>query len=76
MEARASVPMPSPYDASYQVDDTSVKIHFAGEAFTKADIKDVYAFPGEWGVIDHAGVQVASVDAGGLTRSRALMPVV
>ena len=67
MQARASVPMPSPYGASYEVDDTSVKIHFAGDAFTKANLKDVYAFPGEWGVIDHAGVQVASVDSSGLT---------
>jgi len=67
MQARTTVPMQSPYDASYEVDDTSVKIHFAGEALTKADIKDVYAFPDEWGVIDHAGVQIASVDGGGLT---------
>ena len=67
MQARASVPSPSPYGARYEVDDKSVKIHFAGEGFAKANLKDVYAFPGEWGVIDHAGVQVASVDNGGLT---------
>ena len=67
MQARATVPTPSPYDASYEVDDKSVKIHFAGEAFAAAKLKDSYAFPAEWGVIDHAGIQVASVDAGGLT---------
>lgn len=67
IQARASVPTPSPYDASYEFDDKSVKIHFAGDAFSNAKLKDTYAFPAEWGVIDHAGVQVASVDAGGLT---------
>ena len=66
-QARAAIPMSSPYDASYEVDDASVKIHFTGETLTKADLKDAYAFPDEWGVIDHAGIQVASVDGGGLT---------
>ncbi len=65
--ARAAIPMPSPYEARYAVDGTSVNIRFAGEGFNKADVKDVYVFPSEWGVIDHAGVQLASVDAGGLT---------
>lgn len=66
-DARASVPVPSPYDATYAVDETSVTIRFAGDSFNDAELNDVYAFPAEWGVIDHAGVQVASVDPGGLT---------
>jgi len=66
-EARTALPMPSPYAATYAVDDTSVKIRFAGDHFDKADLRDVYAFPAEWGVVDHAGTQVASVDGGGLT---------
>ena len=67
MEARAAVPVQSPYSASYAVDDKSVMIRFAGENFKDADLKDVYAFPAEWGVIDHAGIQVASIETDGLT---------
>jgi thiol:disulfide interchange protein DsbD len=67
MQARSAVPMTSPYEAVYAVDETSVKIRFAGDGFEQADLRDAYVFPAEWGVIDHAGIQVASVDAGGLT---------
>ncbi len=67
MQARAAIPAPSPYDARYEVDDKSVKIHFVDDTLTKAKLQDVYAFPAEWGVIDHAGVQVASVEGAGLT---------
>ncbi len=67
MEARASIPATSPYPAKYSVDDASVKIRFAGEHFENADLKDAYVFPAEWGIINHAGIQIVSVDSTGMT---------
>ena len=66
-DARATFPVPSPYAAAYAVDDTSLTVRVKGDAFSGGEIEDVYFFPAEWGIIDHAGAQALSVDGDGLS---------
>ena len=66
-DARAAVPRRSPYGSRHQIDDKLVQLRIETPAFAEAEIEDVYFFPDEWGVIDHAATQVVSIDAEGLT---------
>ena len=66
-KARAAVAQPSPYEARHQIDESFVRLRLESPAFAAAEIEDAYFFPREWGVIDHAAMQVASIDGRGLT---------
>ena len=73
-DARASQPQANPYSVRYEVDAAAVRLRFEGSAFAPAVIEDVYFFPDEFGLIDHAAIQTWSVDATGLTVEMAISP--
>ncbi len=57
----------SPFEARYDYDGTHLTLRFDGEGFGADRLEDVYFYPSEWGLIDHAATQVATTDPKGLT---------
>ena len=65
-EARHQAPSESPWQAEYAVTADGVGLRLAATDLASEQIEDVYFFPYEWGVIDHAAPQQWAVDRGSL----------
>ena len=59
--ADARLPRPSPFAATVADDGT---LALAGSGLSAASVKDAWFFPADWGLIDHAAAQSATVRDG------------
>jgi len=64
--ARAALPQASPYPSRYQIEDSVLKLRFDSADLASENIEDLYFFPDEADLIDHAAKQVRSIDPSGL----------
>jgi thiol:disulfide interchange protein DsbD len=65
-EARAAVPAESPWPADYARAEDGIALRLAGAELDPGTVRDVYFFPYDWGVIDHAAPQPWRVEGGDL----------
>jgi thiol:disulfide interchange protein len=66
-QARRAVPVPSPWPATVSVAPERVVLTLAARELSAGAIADVWFYPDQWGLIEHAAPQEARVDARGLT---------
>ena len=74
-QARRAVPVPSPWPATGSVAPARVVLTLAARELSAGAIADVWFYPGQWGLIEHAAPQEARVDARGLTLVMARGPL-
>lgn len=65
-QARRALPQPSPWTATYAVDETRLSVVFDVAGLSAERLSEVYFFPTAWGVVDHAAPQRLTVDENGL----------
>jgi thiol:disulfide interchange protein DsbD len=64
--ARRAVPLPSPWPTSAAVSPERVVLSVAARGLSARSIADIWFYPGQWGLIEHAARQEARVDAAGI----------
>jgi thiol:disulfide interchange protein DsbD len=74
-QARRAVPVPSPWPATVSVAPERVVLTLAARELSAGAIADVWFYPDQWGLIEHAAPQEARVDARGLTLVMARGPL-
>jgi thiol:disulfide interchange protein len=65
--ARRTVPLPSPWPASFEVSPDAVTLTVAAPGLRAEGIADVWFYPMRWGVIEHAAAQQVDVTPHGIT---------
>ena len=73
--ARRGVPVASPWPATIAVSPERVVLKLAARELSAGAIADVWFYPGQWGLIEHAAPQEARVDGTGLTLVMARGPL-
>ena len=73
--ARRVVPVASPWPATIAVSPERVVLKLAARELSAGAIADVWFYPGQWGLIEHAAPQEARVDGTGLTLVMARGPL-
>jgi thiol:disulfide interchange protein DsbD len=74
-QARAAVPTPSPWPALFSATGESVVLSIAARGLAPDRIADLWFFPAQWGLIEHAARQDARIDAEGITLTLARGPL-
>lgn len=67
--ARAALPVPSPWPASYHVEGNAISLTLNAPDLAKAGLKSVILFPSEGGYIKNAARQAVTMDDGVVTVS-------
>jgi thiol:disulfide interchange protein DsbD len=65
--ARRAVPAPSPWPASFSVTAEAIALEVEAAGLAADRIADVYFYPGQWGVVDHAAPQQVAIGERGIT---------
>jgi thiol:disulfide interchange protein DsbD len=65
-QARAAVPAPSPWPASFRVGPEGIRLSVAARGLMRDRIADVWFFPARWGVVDNAAPQEVEVGDEGI----------
>jgi thiol:disulfide interchange protein DsbD len=73
--ARRSLPVPSPWPASFTATSERVTFTLAARDLDAPRVAEAWFYPAKWGVIEHAAPQQLRVDARGLTLDVARGPL-
>jgi thiol:disulfide interchange protein len=73
--ARRAVPVASPWPATASVSPERVVVSLAARGLAAERIADVWFYPSQWGLIEHAAPQEARVDVSGITLVMARGPL-
>jgi thiol:disulfide interchange protein len=73
--ARRAVPVASPWPATASVSPERVVVSLAARGLAAERIADVWFYPSQWGLIEHAAPQEARVDISGITLVMARGPL-
>jgi thiol:disulfide interchange protein len=73
--ARRAVPVASPWPATASVSPDRVVVSLAARGLAAERIADVWFYPSQWGLIEHAAPQEARVDVSGITLVMARGPL-
>jgi thiol:disulfide interchange protein len=65
--ARRAVPVASPWAAAVRASPERVVLSVAARGLAADRIADIWFYPGQWGLIEHAAPQEARVEASGIT---------
>ncbi len=68
-DVRGRIPVKSPWQAQTYSDDTTFALRVAAGSGDFEKAREIYFFPDEWGVIEHAGDQKAEITEHGLVLS-------